>query len=147
MPTRPILVAESPILNQARNSDLSKKGQTTLTGLFESRPQNSIVRSRDFQVPREDPQGVRVDPAVLTNRTGYLTYLDSLKPYINRTAISAATNQQGGTATTGQGTGVAGGTATTGQGTGVAGGTAAGAAGQQSDPRTGPRGGGRNPIP
>ncbi len=132
MPTRPILIAESPILNQARNSDLSKKGQTTLTGIFESRPQNSIVRSRDFQVPREDPQGVRVDPAILTNRSGYLTYLDSLKPYINRTAINAATNQQGGTTATGQGTGVAGG-------------TAAGAAGQQPGPRTGP--GSRNPIP
>ena len=64
------------IYNQITNSVLSKKGMTTLTGIFEGTPQNVVVAKRGFTTPGTGTSVTTIDEVAGTNAK---TYLESLK--------------------------------------------------------------------
>lgn len=68
-----------PILNQIRKSTLSKHGQTSTTGIFESQPENEINNQRGFTTPSTNPVQVPRPIDLLYKDSNTMTYLDSLK--------------------------------------------------------------------
>lgn len=66
------------VLSQIQNSVLSKKGKTTLTGIFEGTPQNTVVNQRGFTAPG---QGTAPKPKAIERAANIQarTYLESLK--------------------------------------------------------------------
>jgi len=68
-----------PILNQIRKSTLSKQGQTSISGVFESQPANEINKQRGFTTPSSNPLPVPKPIDVVFTPSNQMTYLDSLK--------------------------------------------------------------------
>lgn len=69
------------VLEQIRDSRLSKNGQTSITGVFEGTPENVAAVLRGYSTPRSSTQGVfNVKPTDMTvNHPPQPTYLDYLK--------------------------------------------------------------------
>lgn len=69
------------VLQQIKQSKLSKRGQTTITGVFEGTPQNVTVVERGVEVPvtsRAVP--VNENPIdITTNSVAQPTYLNFLR--------------------------------------------------------------------
>lgn len=69
------------VLQQIKQSKLSKRGQTTITGVFEGTPQNVTVVERGVEVPvtsRAIP--VNENPIdITTNSVAQPTYLNFLR--------------------------------------------------------------------
>ena len=69
------------VLEQVRDSRLSKNGQTSITGVFEGKPENVAAVIRGYSVPRSSTPGVfNTKPLdVVINHPPQPTYLDYLK--------------------------------------------------------------------
>jgi len=69
------------ILQQIKNSKLSKQGRTSPTGVFEGTPQNVTVTERGVQVPTASPAIAPIqNPVDVTfNSVAQPTYLDFLR--------------------------------------------------------------------
>jgi hypothetical protein len=72
------------LLGQIKNSQLSKQGRTTTTGVFEGTPQNVAIVQRGYSVPDSSivlpPNQLPIDyVSNLRNTTTYLDYLKSAK--------------------------------------------------------------------
>lgn len=69
------------ILQQIKNSKLSKQGRTNPTGVFEGTPQNVAVAERGVQVPVTSPAIAPIqNPTDVTfNSVAQPTYLDFLR--------------------------------------------------------------------
>ena len=73
---------QTRIISQILQSTLSKHGKTSLTGIFEGQPQNTLVGARNF----ETPTGVQsvdapIDASIAFNnkQTEAKTYLEHLQ--------------------------------------------------------------------
>lgn len=69
------------LLGQIKKSQLSKKGQTSLTGIFEGTPSNVIIAQRGSSVPQADSV-IPVSQApidIVYGAKPQPTYLDYLK--------------------------------------------------------------------
>lgn len=78
MPSQ-VILRQGLMLNQVRQSTLSKQGQTTTNGVFEAQPQNGVIGQRGYTVPRSNAERVRPPIDVVFNRRRNDTYLDYLK--------------------------------------------------------------------
>ena len=72
------------LLGQIKNSQLSKQGRTTTTGVFEGTPQNVAIVQRGYSVPDAAiviaPSQLPIDyVSNLRNTQTYLEYLKSVK--------------------------------------------------------------------
>ncbi len=72
------------LLGQIKNSQLSKQGRTTTTGVFEGTPQNVAIVQRGYSVPNASivlpPNQLPIDyVSNLRNTATYLDYLKSAK--------------------------------------------------------------------
>lgn len=78
MPSQ-VILRQGLMLNQIRQSSLSKQGQTTTNGVFEGQPQNGVIGQRDYTVPRSSAERIKPPIDVVFNRRRNDTYLDFLK--------------------------------------------------------------------
>ena len=78
MPNRAV-PEQNLIANQITDSLYSKQGQTTTTGIFESRPENDINKERGFTTPSRDPERIRPPRDIFFKPTKTVTYLDTIE--------------------------------------------------------------------
>lgn len=77
-PSRAVTTAHT-VVDQVFDSNLSKKGQTTTTGVFEGQPVNQVNRDRGFTVPTSDPERVSPPLDIFFRDDRRVTYLDTLR--------------------------------------------------------------------
>lgn len=79
MPKKAVIPTRNEIFNQVVRSKLGKQGQTTTTGIFESRPENDINKERGFTTPSSDPERVSPPRDIFFRPTKTVTYLDTIQ--------------------------------------------------------------------
>lgn len=78
MPNQAVLTANL-IMNQIKGSLLSKQGQTTTDGVFESKPENDINKDRGFTTPTSNPERLTPPRDVFFTKNSTVTYLDTIQ--------------------------------------------------------------------
>lgn len=72
------VLSTNRVLDQVYTSNLSKKGRTSTTGVFEGSPQNVLTRTRGYTVPSGPPE--RVTPPIDTTFDKYNpTYVEYMR--------------------------------------------------------------------